>query len=310
MNLRQLLHFTLVAQERNFRRASERANLSQPALSHSIKALEQDLGVQLFERTKHSVKLTPVGETVLKRAQRVLFETDNLAEEVSNLKSGEAGHLRVGLVPTYAYSFGGEAIARWMADRPEVTVEAVYHSTQILWGLLQEEELDFFICDTRHVPPSPEIEVEPFGVFGVGLYCRKGHPVLELDVIDRSVLLEFGFAGVKMPETMRRSLAVAFDADGSKKSVIKLECDAITVLRRAVLSSDLIWLANKFNASEDVAAGRLVEIETDLDLQVHWAIARKRGRVLSPAAFPLMELMRTLPIEALKAVDGAHGDVS
>ncbi|MDQ2091211.1 LysR family transcriptional regulator [Marimonas arenosa] len=309
MNLRQLQHFVLVAQERNFRRASERANLSQPALSHSIKALERDLGVQLFERTKHSVKLTAVGETVLKRAQSVLFEAENLTEEVGNLKSGEAGHLRVGLVPTYAYSFGGKAIAQWMADRPDVSVEAVYNSSQVLSGLLQEEELDFFVCDTRHVPSSPEIEVEPFGEFGGGLFCRKDHPVLASDTRDRTALFQYGFASVKMPEIMRLALAAEFGADGSNKPFLALECDAITVLRQAVLATDLIWLANRFNVAEDVAAGRLVEIETKLELRVHWAIARKRGRVLPPAAFPLMELMKSLPIAAMEAVEGAHGDV-
>lgn len=301
MNLRQLQHFVLVAQERNFRRASERANLSQPALSHSIKALEEQLDVQLFERTKHSVKLTATGETILKRAQRVLLEAENLSEEVRHLKTGDAGHLRVGLVPTYAYSFGGPAIAKWMAERPDVTVEAIYQSSQVLSGLLQEEELDFFVCDTRHVQPGPDIEVEPFGVFDGGLFCRADHPIAGQRVTNKASLFQFGFASVKMPETMRRALAVEFAADGSNRPFLALECDAITVLRQAVLATDLIWLANRFNVADDLAVGRMFEIHTDLQLRVHWGIARKRHRVLAPAAFPLMELMKRLPVDAANA---------
>lgn len=298
MNLRQLQHFILVAEERNFRRASERAHLSQPALSHSIKALEDTMDVQLFERTKHSVTLTAMGETLLKRARRILFETQNMTEELQLLKNGDAGHLRIGLVPTYAYSFGGAAIAAWMSERPGVSVEAVYQTSSSLAEMLAEEELDFFVCDTRQIRSNADIEVTQIGVFGGGMFCRAGHPVLARTDPKPEQLLEYGFASVRMPVAFRDEMAAAFNADGRNRPFLSLECDAITVLRDSVLATNLIWLANRFNVTDDVAAGILCEIPFETPLRIHWGIARKRDRVLPPTAYPLIELLTELPLRA------------
>lgn len=297
MNLRQLQHFVLVAEERNFRRASERAHLSQPALSHSIKALEETMDIQLFERTKHSVTLTAVGETLLKRARRVLFEAQNMSEELQLLKSGDAGHLRIGLVPTYAYSFGGAAIAEWMSERPGVSVEAVYQSSMNLAQMLEEEELDFFVCDTRQIHSNADVEVTKIGDFGGGMFCRAGHPVLNKTEPSPEELLEYGFASVRMPVTFRDEMAALFNADGRNRPFLSLECDAITVLRDTVMATNLIWLANRFNVVDDVAAGVLCEIPFETPMRIHWGIARKRDRVLPPTAYPLIELLTNLPVK-------------
>lgn len=298
MNLRQLQHFILVAEERNFRRASERANLSQPALSHSIKALEEVLGVQLFQRTKHSVSLTAMGDTLLKRARRVLLETQNMEDELGFLKSGAAGHLRIGLVPTYAYSFGGKAIAEWMAGRPGVSVEAVYQTSSNLAAMLEAEEIDLFVCDMRQVRSNAEIEVTPIGVFDGGMFCRSGHPILAREAPRREELIDYGFASVRMPQALRDEMSAAFGADGRNKPFLALECDAISVLRTAVLATDLIWLANRFNVIDDLEQGRLCEVPYDTALRIHWGIARQRDRFLAPAAHALVDILRALPQRA------------
>jgi len=299
MNLRQFQHFLLVAEERSFRRAAERAHITQPALSNSIKSLENRLGVQLLERTRHAVSLSAVGETLLPHARKILADTQNFDDMVRYLKIGDAADLRIGLVPTYAYSFGGEAISRWMAKRPKSRIEVVYQTTQHLALMLEREEIDFFICDTRQVRSNPEVEVTPIGEFTGGLFCRTGHPVLERKPASRKDLLTYGFACVRVPHAMRDELAAAFSVDGSREPFLALECDAVTVLRTAVLGTDLIWLANRFNVQQDVDAGHLVEVPSDFEFRIQWGIARRRDRVLPPAAVPLMDILAELPRGAL-----------
>src|SRR5690606_39995759 len=98
MDLRQLRHFVAVAEELHFGRAAQRLHMTQPPLSQSIQALEADLGVQLFFRTKRTVRMTPVGKEWLPYARRVLSEATTLPELARRLSRGEVGTVRMAFV--------------------------------------------------------------------------------------------------------------------------------------------------------------------------------------------------------------------
>ncbi|MGZ3184689.1 MAG: LysR substrate-binding domain-containing protein [Telluria sp.] len=96
MDLRQLRYFVAVAEELNFTRAAERLHIGQPPLSHAIRVLEEDVGAQLFERTKRWVRLTEAGTLFLQDAYRILAMADQAAETARRAQRGEAGELRIG----------------------------------------------------------------------------------------------------------------------------------------------------------------------------------------------------------------------
>src|SRR5690349_16408755 len=85
VELRQLRYFEAVARHASFTRAAEELHVVQSALSQQVRRLEQELGVELMERTSRSVRLTSAGEAVLVRARRVLEEADALRAEVDGL---------------------------------------------------------------------------------------------------------------------------------------------------------------------------------------------------------------------------------
>src|SRR4051812_18807131 len=100
VSLRQLQYVAAVAEERSFRRAAERCHVSQPSLSAQLAALEEALGVRLFERDRRGVLPTRAGEELLERARRVLVEADDLVEAARRLGDPLAGLLRIGVIPT------------------------------------------------------------------------------------------------------------------------------------------------------------------------------------------------------------------
>jgi DNA-binding transcriptional LysR family regulator len=93
---RHLRYFVTLAEERHFGRAAARLHISQPPLSQQIKALEDELGVRLFERGRRGVTLTRPGEVFLRRASAILAMTRGAVEEISELALGRVGSLRIG----------------------------------------------------------------------------------------------------------------------------------------------------------------------------------------------------------------------
>src|SRR5471032_3154464 len=104
MNLRQLQYFVAVAEELHFGRAAERVAISQPPLSQQILALEKELGVQLFVRTKRYVELTTVGRLWLPDVRRLLADAAKLPEQARRLARGEAWNLTLAFVSIADYS--------------------------------------------------------------------------------------------------------------------------------------------------------------------------------------------------------------
>ena len=96
MELRQLRYFVAVAEDGNFNRAAVRLHITQPALSRQVMALEKSLGARLLERLPRGVHLTPVGQTFLERARRILDEVKSARDLVRNAQRGEVGKLRLG----------------------------------------------------------------------------------------------------------------------------------------------------------------------------------------------------------------------
>ncbi|HEX2555716.1 MAG TPA: LysR substrate-binding domain-containing protein [Microvirga sp.] len=104
MELRHLRYFVAVAEELHFGRAAKRLHLSQPPLSHQIKDLEEELGVELFNRSKRAVSLTRAGAAFLSRARGVLAAAADACEVARRAGLGHAGHLSIGYVHSAAYT--------------------------------------------------------------------------------------------------------------------------------------------------------------------------------------------------------------
>ncbi|MFS8571592.1 MAG: LysR family transcriptional regulator, partial [Clostridia bacterium] len=100
MELRQLRYFLAVAERLHFARAAESLHISQPTLSQQIRALEEELGVQLFQRNKRHVALTADGEALLAYARQLVALADDVREEFAERSGLRRGRVRLGATPT------------------------------------------------------------------------------------------------------------------------------------------------------------------------------------------------------------------
>ncbi len=123
MELRQLRYFVAVAEELHFRRAAERLHISQPPLSQQIRALEDELGFALLERTRRRVSLTPAGEAFLRDARALLGELEGAVATARRIDAGQTGRLRINFVGSALFSIIPPTIERFRAARPGVEIE-------------------------------------------------------------------------------------------------------------------------------------------------------------------------------------------
>ena len=130
MELRDLRYFVAVAEALHFRQAAERLHITQPALSRQIHALEAELDVQLFHRSKRSVKLTLAGQTFLEEARQILRHAEQAVLTTQRTARGEMGQLRLSFTPSALRGIVPE-IVRGFRDRyPDVQLTMTERCTQ------------------------------------------------------------------------------------------------------------------------------------------------------------------------------------
>lgn len=142
MMFRQLEYFVVLAREKHFARAAAACFVSQPALSEAIRKLEQELNVPLVNRGHAFEGLTPEGERLVLWARRILADHDALKHEVSAIRSGLEGQLRLGVIPA-ASTTAALVIAPFCAEHPlaRVCLQAFLPTSQII-AQLSRFELD------------------------------------------------------------------------------------------------------------------------------------------------------------------------
>lgn len=152
MELRHLRYFVAVAEELHFTRAAERLHIGQPPLSQQIQALETELGVQLFERSKRWVRLTEAGRLFLDDARRILALASQAANTARRAQRGEVGELRIGFTLSTSFTpLFATVINRYRQQFPEVTLTLLEMAT-----LRQIKALDQRALDLGFVRPPEE----------------------------------------------------------------------------------------------------------------------------------------------------------
>ena len=167
MTLTDLRYLLALASERHFGRAAEKSHISQPTLSVAIKKLEDELGVQLFERGTNEVRITATGERIVAQAERVLSEAAHIIELAEAGKDPLRGPLRIGVIYTIGPYLLPHLIPRMHALAPQMPLIIQENYTSRLTELLKRGEVDAVVVALPYEEPGvvvlPLYE-EPFRV--------------------------------------------------------------------------------------------------------------------------------------------------
>lgn len=139
-----------VAEQKSFTSAAKLLSLTQPAVSHHIKLLEEELGVKIFARNKNELILTPEGEIVLRGARRMNAICERIYSELSD-KTHCLTRLRVGITHTAESNLMTEVLARYSQSVEHMTIKIITDTINNLYAMLENYELDLAITDGKPV---------------------------------------------------------------------------------------------------------------------------------------------------------------
>jgi len=202
ITLNQLANARALQKYGNFRRAAEIRHLSQPAFSRSIQKLETLLGVRLFDRQAPVVKPTVYGEALLKRADTILVETNEIERETQLLKKFSIGNLSLAMGFYAAEISGSRAIAEMICLHPELRCQITIKDWHEVEEMVLDRRVDIGLAGTKHMKSNKQLQITPIGEHEFVFFCRSGHPLLELDNLSKSDLDAYPTVTVLLPPQM------------------------------------------------------------------------------------------------------------
>lgn len=191
MELRHLHYFVAVAEELHFSRAAERLCISQPPLSQQIRALEDELGVKLFERTKRQVQLTEAGKVFLERSSKVLEQLEQAIEVTQRIGRGEVGRLAIAFVDSATYTVLPDILSVFREQFPAVELRLHEMTTAQQIQALHLKQVDVGIV--RSAIQEPGLSVKCLLQESLVLALPQTHPLYAHKKVSLSTLASESF---------------------------------------------------------------------------------------------------------------------
>jgi DNA-binding transcriptional LysR family regulator len=215
MEIRQLEYFIAVASEMNFSRAAQRVHVVQSALSTSVGKLEKELGVELFDRSKQQIRLTPAGELFREHARRVVHTARLAKDSMSDYRGELSGTVEIGSL----ISFGSLDVARVLGDfhrnYPFVRIRLRESQTGSMTYLsaIADGSLDLALVSAPDRFPA-RIEMRRLSDEPMMYVCRPDHHLAQRDHVDITELADEDLIGFPAEFGLRRLVEDAFTAAG------------------------------------------------------------------------------------------------
>lgn len=191
MDLQQIKYFLALADELHFWNTAGKMNITQSALSRQIQALESDLGVQLFDRTKRNVKLTPAGVFLKEKWGRELTEINYIHQFAKQIHLGEYGTIRIAHPDSISGSLMPDIVSRITNKFPKLQIELVQVLYESQKEFLSNYKLDLVI--TRDQNSMKDIQSAQFHTDHLALVVPQNHPFHTYDDFLKDKLVDQKF---------------------------------------------------------------------------------------------------------------------
>ncbi len=288
MELRQLEYFLMVSDLASFTRAAERLYVSQPAVTNAVRSLEEELEIQLLDRSQRKVTLTAEGKIFYRHIQNIMQGISTTLNEINDLKSHNRGHLTIGVTPLAGITSTSRLLAEFRAAYPNISISVAEHNVGQLLELLHADKLDFaFVFDLTKQERTRLNEL-PLGSEELMVCCARRHALSRMNSVTLAELTEEPFILMETSCLFRQMLVKHFEESDSMPPV-SMETMQVQLLKSLVAE----------NAGISILPESLIEHDESLSavpltpsIYLHPSVVYKADKLLSHAAQAFEEMAR------------------
>jgi len=291
MTLVQLRHLLALAESGSFSKSAQAMCITQPAFSRSIRALEDELGMPLFDRIGRRSELTPFGRDVVVRARQLVSEAGELRDSGRQMREGQGGAIRIGMGSGPGAMLMTPLLMHMAIHHPKVRVVVARGGTELLVQALRARTLDALVLDARSLAPGADLEVsmlrEMRGVF----MCRRGHPLArQRGGVSFEAVQRYPIASTPLSDEVARSLIETYGPEAHPAQCVTLQCEEVASLVEVARQTDTVLLAIR------AAAPDLVELKMKppMERSARFGLVTLRRRTQAPGLAIVRALMQEL----------------
>jgi DNA-binding transcriptional LysR family regulator len=295
MDMRQLKHFVAVAERGNMVGAARMVHVTQSTLSKSVAALEERLGVRLFNRGPRGVTPTAYGEKLLTHAKLILSQARRTEEDIRALVDGTGGHVRIGFGANFAGFMLPQAILKVVSGRPGITVSIISKPFDELLPMLREGDLDLAVVVFPPEQAQPGLTYEPLIVSEFCTVCRPSHPLAGKRRIELPELSRQAWVLFDRPKAMQILFATVFLDHDLQPPQPVIATSSVFFLKSALMQGDYLSFIPPGLVYEEIRAGSLVKLPTEIPaIKTTAGIVCRTDDVLPAAASDVVDELRAM----------------
>ena len=291
MTLVQLRHLISLASTGSFSKSAQALHLTQPALSRSVRALEEELGVPLIDRVGRRNELTPFGQGVLQRARQLVLDADELHDSGRQMSQAQGGELRVGMGSGPGAMLMTPLLMHMATQHPKVRVVVARGQTDLLLQALRARSLVALVVDALSLEPAADLKLDTVREMRGVFMCRPGHPLTrKRQGVRFADVQRYPVASTPLSNEVARALVEAYGPQAHPAACVTVQCEEVASLVDVARRSDAVLLAIR------AAAPDLIELDMRPALQrvARFALVTLDRRTEAPALPILRELIDVL----------------
>jgi DNA-binding transcriptional LysR family regulator len=291
MDLRQLEYFLAVAKRLSITAAAADLGIAQPTLTKSVRVLEQELGVQLFQRLPRGVELTDFGRSLLRHAEAMHVQVQDALNEIEGLRGGAAGFVNIGAGPAWLRRHLPLAVARTLSRNPGVKVRIDGGFDDALLRALRHGEVDFVVAELPSPDRAKDLEIRPLTSDSLGVCCRVAHPLAGERRISLHSLLSYPWVMPPRGTRAQGRLRALFVASDLPPPELIIETESMAFLLEMLRQSEaLTFTVSTTLLSRDGEGLTMLDVPSLRASRQAGIISRKGGWLSPPAAAIIQDL--------------------